>query len=456
MFLNLLLTLGVADSIFSKGYKQMSGQINIETDIFDRINLTVDQRLIITLSNYYSHKLPLFLICRKSPSFSKIPDYFAIKNNQCVTDLNSYDFQKSSQTIVIEFQPQDNNYLNIIHLTKSAKANILVYLEQKSDFVINFDIQDKNVCYVICQNQGICKDGQCMCPEGFIGNDCSLKVSDLSAQQELDPFTIYYLNIREQNSLRFDFTERCSFTFHCIGENPFYSRGELEFQSYIEILQEDSQKCLEQINSYNLQFSLHTQPLYLFTSNNQIQIASDSSESSNKNTIVYIVTSIGLSLLLIIIFACFKCKKSTPQINSLFGVSSSMSQKIALIRQMNKFMPIQTYQELIKKFPGLSDDQSCPICLENYKEDHKIRVSYCTHFFHSECLDLWIEKNEICPTCRSSLNYETLNKLTNTENNDEGLFQNASSTKQISNYSSQKKIRLYGENKSANSPVITL
>ncbi|CAD8140342.1 unnamed protein product [Paramecium pentaurelia] len=455
MFLIFLLTLVIADSIFSKGYKQMNGQINIETDIFDRINLTVDQRLIITLNNYYSHKLPLFLICRRSPQFPKIPDYFAIQNNQCVSDLNSYDFGKPSQKIVIEFNERDNSFMNIMQLKKNARANIIVVLEQRSDFVINFDIQDKNVCYVVCQNQGMCKQGQCECPTGFIGNDCSIEILDLSKQDELDPVSIYYLNITEQNSFRFDFNERCGFLFHCIGNNPFYSRGELLYQSFIEISKEDSQKCIEQINSLNEQFSLHLQPFYIFASNNQVEILLESSENSNRNTIIYIVTSIGLSLLLIVIFACFKCKKRA-QVNNLFANSSSMSQKIALIRQMNKFMPIQTFEELIRKFPGLSDDQCCPICLENYQQDHKIRVSYCTHFFHSDCLDLWIEKNENCPTCRSSLNYETLNKLTNTENNDEGLYQNASSTKQISNYSSQKKIRLYGDNKSANSPVVTL
>ncbi|CAK69366.1 unnamed protein product (macronuclear) [Paramecium tetraurelia] len=279
---------------------------------------------------------------------------------------------------------------------------------------------------------------------------------DLASQDQLDPVSIYYLNITELNSFRFDFNERCGFIFQCLGKNPFYLRGELEYQSFIEISKEDSKMCVDQIHSNNEQFSLNFQTLYVFNSNSQVGILSDQSDGSNRNTIIYIVTSIGLSFLLIIIFACFKCKKRASQVNNLFGNSSSMSQKITLIRQMNKFMPIQTFEELIRKFPGLSDDLCCPICLENYQQDHKIRVSYCTHFFHSDCLDLWIEKNEICPTCRSSLNYETLNKLTNTDNNDDGLYQNASSTKQISNYSSQKKIRLFGEHKSANSPAVPL
>lgn len=32
-------------------------------------------------------------------------------------------------------------------LTEDANANILVYLEAKSDFNIYFDLKDKNTCY---------------------------------------------------------------------------------------------------------------------------------------------------------------------------------------------------------------------------------------------------------------------------------------------------------------------
>ena len=44
----------------------------------------------------------------------------------------------------------------------------------------------------------------------------------------------------------------------------------------------------------------------------------------------------------------------------------------------------------------------CAICLEEIeKKDEKILS--CNHVFHKECIDLWTQKNPICPYCRKFL-----------------------------------------------------
>ena len=48
-------------------------------------------------------------------------------------------------------------------------------------------------------------------------------------------------------------------------------------------------------------------------------------------------------------------------------------------------------------------EEECSICLENYnKEDNIIKLK-CNHQFHFKCINCWIEKNECCPICRSTL-----------------------------------------------------
>ena len=42
----------------------------------------------------------------------------------------------------------------------------------------------------------------------------------------------------------------------------------------------------------------------------------------------------------------------------------------------------------------------CSICLENYNKGDKISILSCGHYYHSECLNRWIEKKEECPLCR--------------------------------------------------------
>jgi hypothetical protein len=49
-------------------------------------------------------------------------------------------------------------------------------------------------------------------------------------------------------------------------------------------------------------------------------------------------------------------------------------------------------------------NSSCPICLENFEEQIKIKLLSCEHGFHSECLGPWIaDHNDSCPICRQRI-----------------------------------------------------
>lgn len=50
------------------------------------------------------------------------------------------------------------------------------------------------------------------------------------------------------------------------------------------------------------------------------------------------------------------------------------------------------------------DENTCPICLLEFKEeDILIRFSCKEHIFHKKCLCTWLEKSDICPLCKKSL-----------------------------------------------------
>jgi hypothetical protein len=52
---------------------------------------------------------------------------------------------------------------------------------------------------------------------------------------------------------------------------------------------------------------------------------------------------------------------------------------------------------------------TCAICLDelnnNSNSNHTSRIfsTRCGHSFHSSCIDLWRERNEICPVCRENI-----------------------------------------------------
>ncbi len=43
--------------------------------------------------------------------------------------------------------------------------------------------------------------------------------------------------------------------------------------------------------------------------------------------------------------------------------------------------------------------QTCAVCLKEVM-DGKVTPIPCGHVFHSDCVDLWLDMNHTCPTCR--------------------------------------------------------
>jgi hypothetical protein len=49
------------------------------------------------------------------------------------------------------------------------------------------------------------------------------------------------------------------------------------------------------------------------------------------------------------------------------------------------------------------EEDFCSICQDTIKKGSIIRKINCSHFFHAECCDKWLETNKKCPTCRYNL-----------------------------------------------------
>ncbi|KAG2326106.1 hypothetical protein Bca4012_035120 [Brassica carinata] len=46
----------------------------------------------------------------------------------------------------------------------------------------------------------------------------------------------------------------------------------------------------------------------------------------------------------------------------------------------------------------------CSICLQDAAEGEKMRrLTACSHCFHADCIDPWLEKRSTCPLCRAQV-----------------------------------------------------
>jgi hypothetical protein len=50
----------------------------------------------------------------------------------------------------------------------------------------------------------------------------------------------------------------------------------------------------------------------------------------------------------------------------------------------------------------------CAVCLNEFQEAEKLRrIPNCSHVFHIDCIDVWLQSNANCPLCRTSISSTT-------------------------------------------------
>jgi hypothetical protein len=76
---------------------------------------------------------------------------------------------------------------------------------------------------------------------------------------------------------------------------------------------------------------------------------------------------------------------------------------------------VQLTQENIKDVVTVFNNNEtdfCCICMLQYEVEDKVKVLPCNkkHVFHNNCIDKWLSHNKNCPTCRTEISKNLLNK----------------------------------------------
>ncbi|GLJ27630.1 hypothetical protein SUGI_0542160 [Cryptomeria japonica] len=81
------------------------------------------------------------------------------------------------------------------------------------------------------------------------------------------------------------------------------------------------------------------------------------------------------------------------------AISSSSGQMI------KRRLSVITFRKVAEKLIKIEEDFVCAVCLSSFEEDDEIReLRNCSHIFHRNCLDKWIDNNQdTCPFCRCAL-----------------------------------------------------
>lgn len=64
---------------------------------------------------------------------------------------------------------------------------------------------------------------------------------------------------------------------------------------------------------------------------------------------------------------------------------------------------IELQQTVVFDPQEFGDALQCPVCMEDFNKEHKIKKTVCGHYFHESCLVHWLKVNRNCPLCRRDL-----------------------------------------------------
>ncbi|XP_038722142.1 receptor homology region, transmembrane domain- and RING domain-containing protein 1 [Tripterygium wilfordii] len=116
-------------------------------------------------------------------------------------------------------------------------------------------------------------------------------------------------------------------------------------------------------------------------------------------------TVLAISFLsVIVIFALLVVVFMAPR-HWLYGQHTNCQFKCIDTKLVEAF-PCRTFNsDHLSNYHG---GETCPICLEDYKDGEILKVLPCQHEFHSSCVDSWLTKwGTFCPVCKLDVRTKT-------------------------------------------------
>ncbi|XP_071738176.1 RING-H2 finger protein ATL16-like [Rutidosis leptorrhynchoides] len=115
--------------------------------------------------------------------------------------------------------------------------------------------------------------------------------------------------------------------------------------------------------------------------------------------------------------ACFNWQQVNPlrrfsmsrERSTIDPLSSAYSTPLWRVRGLDEFLireiPICQYTKSVGEQKSLYE---CVVCLNDFQEMDTLRIlPSCSHAFHLDCIDIWLQNNANCPLCRLSISGTT-------------------------------------------------
>lgn len=194
-----------------------------------------------------------------------------------------------------------------------------------------------------------------------------------------------YQNMRKTIDINFEEKEPSNNKYAII----FYYNEKEDEEAYLELSESTAKYVYNKKKKNLIGFTF----LFFGTNITSSDLFTFSAKESKALSIGYIILIIILALSVVLIFGAFLHKFKVVEDNK------PANSREAIITHNNN-----TIEQIIKPIqfrPGTEPVQ-CTICVENLNENNEVAQLDCGHYFHSECLKTWLNKQKKvmkCPNC---------------------------------------------------------
>ncbi|CAD8053924.1 unnamed protein product [Paramecium sonneborni] len=308
-----------------------------------------------------------------------------------------------------------------------------VYITILTNVSISFDIvisgSQEKLCPKRCRDNGKCIDGICDCIKPFIGRDCSIKAMEILRNTQIGvgssndhDFYFFYEQDGSQK-LRLEISTQDQFdsvfAYLLVPDLVYLPTSLIYTQGANITMNQPFSVMIDQKNRKKEKIDPNPDKLILFIHGNTFTIKLDdiSQDDSKQNKLIIIIVScIGGSLLLCFIGFFTRRAYLKRQRDKQTPATPNIDNDIK-----EKDLEVQTYkvehkQQYDDELQIISNNQlqegqdNCGICLESLKTTKIIRKTPCSHIFHGNCIEKWLQKNSYCPFCRFDLKVQITKK----------------------------------------------
>ncbi|KAL4449989.1 hypothetical protein ABPG74_015108 [Tetrahymena malaccensis] len=343
-------------------------------------------------------------------------------------DHNKYFIDRKDLRVVVNLRNSNlgkNVYFYLIDIGLIDKSVPLSDVQQIQQYYI---LRTQQSCLNNCNNQGFCSLSTCKCSEGKIGKDCS--INQIKEYPLYDrPINYFFINIQ---NLTNDYIQKSQIS---ISSDSKINLRMLNLQDFSDSLNntlsmfstplQEQEKYSINLQLEQLLSSYKNAKIIVFqisflneASAVSIQITGKQGQQQNNFTIFYICIgsiSFGLVLIVVILIQICKYKEKKKKLQKELARQQIIQNEINYYNEIQaqtknhstgqsqdvkKYLPSTLFTQKIKEFYQVADLQ-CSVCLEDFiVGKDKIKVTICSHIFHDNCLDEWLNKFKNCPLCR--------------------------------------------------------